>query len=172
VRLNEAFGDGVNWDLMPEFAVNSFTLESDNPVFGLNALGGAVSLGMKDGFDFHGTSAQVSGGSYGNIGGNAQYGAQWGDVGLYAGVSELHDDGFRYESPTQIQQAYADLGYEDGRASVHLSLGGALNTIDAVGPTPVQMLAQDPKSVFTFPQAIKNEMELGQLRGSYAFGGD
>ena len=172
VRLNETLGDGVNWDLVPEFAVNSFTLESNNPVFGLNALGGAVSLGMKDGFNFQGAQAQVSGGSYGNIGGNAQYGAQWGDVGLYAGVSELHDDSFRDESPTQIQQAYADLGYEDGRATLHLSLGGALNTIDAVGPTPVEMLAQDPKSVFTFPQAIKNEMEMAQLRGTYALSGE
>lgn len=172
VRLNEAFGDGVNWDLVPEFAVNSFTLESNNPVFGLNALGGAVSLGMKDGFNFQGGEAQVSGGSYGNIGGNAQYGTQWGDVGLYAGISELHDDGFRDQSPTQLQQAYADLGYEDGRANVHLSLGGALNTIDAVGPTPVQMLAQDPRSVFTYPQAIKNEMELAQLHGSYILSDD
>ena len=40
VRLNESFGDNVNWDLIPEFAVNRFTLQSNNPVFGLNALGG------------------------------------------------------------------------------------------------------------------------------------
>ncbi len=173
VRLNEAFGDGVNWDLVPEFAVNSLTLESGNPVFGLNALGGAVSLDMKDGFSFQGAQAQVSGGSYGNIGSNAQYGAQWGNVGLYAGVSEMHDDGFRDQSPTQLQQAYADLGYEDAAPrNVHLSLGGALNTIDAVGPTPVQLLAQDPRSVFTYPQAISNEMELAQLPGSYILSDD
>jgi iron complex outermembrane receptor protein len=172
VRLNEAFGDGVNWDLVPEFAVNRVTVESDNPVFGLNALGGAVSLDMKDGLNFQGGEAQISGGSYGNISGNAQYGAQWGNTALYAGVAELHDDGFRDESPTQLQQSYADLGYEDGKASLHLSLGAALNDIHAVGPTPVQMLAQDPKSVFTFPQAIQNEMELAQLRGSYTLDSD
>ncbi|HEY1838271.1 MAG TPA: TonB-dependent receptor [Rhizomicrobium sp.] len=172
VRLNEAFGDGVNWDLVPEFAVNRLTLESGNPVFGLNALGGAVSLDMKDGFDFQGREAQISGGSYGNIGGNAQYGAQWGDVGLYAGASALHDDGFRDQSPTQLEQGYADLGYEAGRATIHLSVGAALNDIHAVGPTPVQMLAVDPKSVFTYPQAIQNEMELAQLHGTYALGGD
>jgi iron complex outermembrane receptor protein len=172
VRLNESFGDGVNWDLVPEFAVNQLTLESGNPVFGLNALGGAVSLDMKDGFSFQGEQAQVSGGSYGNIGGNGQYGAQWGNVGLYAGVSEMHDDGFRDQSPTQLQQAYVDLGYEDGKASIHLSLGAALNNIHAVGPTPVQMLAQDPRSVFTYPQAIGNEMELAQLHGSYDLDSD
>lgn len=172
VRLNEAFGDGVNWDLVPEFAVNRLTLESGNPVFGLNALGGAVSLEMKDGFDFQGMQTQVSGGSYGNIGGNAQYGAQWGNIGLYAGVSGQHDDGFREESPAQLEQGYADLGYEDGKATIHLSLGAALNDIHAVGPTPVQMLAMDPRSVFTYPQAISNEMELAQLHGTYALSGD
>jgi iron complex outermembrane receptor protein len=172
VRLNEAFGDGVNWDLVPEFAVNRLTLESGNPAFGLNALGGAVSLDMKDGFNFQGAQAQLSGGSYGNISGNAQYGAQWGNVGLYAGVAGLHDDGFRDVSPTQLEQGYADLGYEDGKASLHLSLGAALNTIDAVGPTPVQLLARDPRAVFTYPQGIGNEMELAQLRGTYALDSD
>ena len=39
VRINEAFGDTVNWDLVPQFAVNRLTLQSNNPVFGLNALG-------------------------------------------------------------------------------------------------------------------------------------
>jgi iron complex outermembrane recepter protein len=170
VRLNEAFGDSVNWDLVPEFAVNRLTVESDNPVFGLNALGGAVSLQMKDGFQVHGTQAELSGGSFGNISGNAQYGAQWGRIGLYAGIGALHDDGFRNQSPTALRQGYADIGYEDAKASVHLSLGGALNDIDAVGPTPVQLLAQDRRAVFTYPQAMRNEMELAQLHGSYALG--
>src|ERR1700753_3451697 len=40
VRLNESFGDNVNWDLIPEFAVDRFTLQSNNPVFGLNTMGG------------------------------------------------------------------------------------------------------------------------------------
>jgi iron complex outermembrane recepter protein len=54
VRINEAFGDTVNWDLIPQFAVNRLTLQSNNPVFGLNALDGAVTLEMKNGFNFHG----------------------------------------------------------------------------------------------------------------------
>ena len=61
VRINEAFGDIVNWELIPQFAVNRMTIQSNNPVFGLNALGGAVTLEMKNGFNFHGTDVQASG---------------------------------------------------------------------------------------------------------------
>src|SRR6185437_78584 len=42
VRVNEGFGDTVNWDLIPDFAIDRFDLVSSNPVYGLNALGGAA----------------------------------------------------------------------------------------------------------------------------------
>jgi iron complex outermembrane recepter protein len=95
VRLNEALGDNVNWDLIPEFAVNRFTLQSNNPVFGLNALGGAVTLEMKNGLDFQGTTAQLSGGSFGNVTGDAEYGSRFGNFGVYLGLGLSQDNGFR-----------------------------------------------------------------------------
>jgi iron complex outermembrane receptor protein len=33
-RFNDAFGDTVNWDLIPPSAIQSATLEAANPVFG------------------------------------------------------------------------------------------------------------------------------------------
>jgi outer membrane receptor protein involved in Fe transport len=168
VRLNEAFGDNVNWDLVPVFALQTFTVQSNNPVFGLNTMGGAVTLAMKDGLSFQGLDAELSGGSFGNINGNAKYGARFGDFGLYVGIGGLHDDGFRYQSPTTLRQAYGDLAYQHGPLTLHLSVTAADNTIAAVGPTPVEMLAQDPKAVFTYPQSMHNQMQMVQLRGSYA----
>ena len=50
MRINEAFGDTVNWDLTPMTAVRTIDVISNNPAFGLNALGGARSIQMKDGF--------------------------------------------------------------------------------------------------------------------------
>ena len=50
VRLNEAFGDTVNWDAIPQNAIARMDVWTSNPVFGLNALGGAVSMVMKNGF--------------------------------------------------------------------------------------------------------------------------
>ena len=52
VRVNEAFGDTVNWDLIPTAAIRSVTVVTNNPAFGLNALGGAVNVLMKDGFNY------------------------------------------------------------------------------------------------------------------------
>jgi len=164
-RINEAFGDSVNWDLVPQFAVNRLTMQSNNPVFGLNALGGAVTLDMKNGFNSRGTDLQLSGGSYGNLTGYGEYGGRYGNIGVYGAIGGLEDDGFRYHSPTALHQAYADIGYEDERATLHLSVSGADNSLDAVGPTPIQMLQQDPKSVF--PQSMHNEAELVQLTGTY-----
>ncbi|HWE07071.1 MAG TPA: TonB-dependent receptor, partial [Rhizomicrobium sp.] len=167
VRLNESFGDNVNWDLVPEFAVDRLTVQSNNPVFGLNAIGGAVTLAMKNGLDFEGGDAELGGGSFGNLNGSAEYGARIGKLGIYLGIGGLEDDGFRHHSPTALRQAYGDLAWQNGRLTFHLSASGALDNIGAVGPTPVQLLAQDPRSVFTWPQSTENGMELVQLRGNW-----
>ncbi len=72
VRFNQSFGDTVNWDLIPDSAVERMTLEGSNAVFGLNALGGSLAVQMKNGFTHHGASAEVSGGSFGRIEGGAE----------------------------------------------------------------------------------------------------
>jgi outer membrane cobalamin receptor len=62
VRINEAFGSTVNWDLFPDIAINQVELVSSSPVYGLNALGGAISVTMKNGFTYKGADVEVSGG--------------------------------------------------------------------------------------------------------------
>src|SRR5262249_31176985 len=76
VRVNEAFGDTVNWDLIPTAAIRSVTVVANNPAFGLNALGGALNVQMKDGFNYQGTQLDVMGGSFGRIQGSGQWGQQ------------------------------------------------------------------------------------------------
>ena len=68
VRINEVFGDVVNWDLIPQKAINQLTLVPSNPVYGLNATGGAVAVEMKNGYTYHAIEGEVSGGSYGRAG--------------------------------------------------------------------------------------------------------
>jgi iron complex outermembrane receptor protein len=50
VRINEVFGDIVNWDFIPENAISRLTLVPSNPIYGLNAIGGALSFEMKNGY--------------------------------------------------------------------------------------------------------------------------
>jgi iron complex outermembrane recepter protein len=167
VRINEAFGDVVNWDLIPQFAVSRMTIQGNNPVFGLNALGGAVAIEMKNGFNFHGVDAQLSGGSYGNIDGFAEEGAQFGNFAFYGAIGGTHDDGFRYHSPNNLTQGYWDLGWKKDEWTAHISVSAADNVLGGVGPTPVQLLALNPANVFTYPQWIHNEAELVQLTSTY-----
>ncbi|HTY92832.1 MAG TPA: TonB-dependent receptor [Steroidobacteraceae bacterium] len=166
-RLNEALGDSVNWDLVPQFAVRRMTVESNNTVFGLNALGGAVTLQMKNGFNSPGADLELSGGRFGNVTGYGAYGVNDGTLGFFGAVGGVTDDGFREVSPTRLRQGFADFGYESGPVRLHLSVTAADNAIAAVGPTPVQMLAADPRSVFTFPQSMHNRMQMVQLTGQY-----
>src|SRR5215469_8349528 len=102
VRLNEAFGDTVNWDAIPQTAIARMDVWSSNPVFGLNALGGSVNLVMKNGFTWQGTALSAQGGTYGHGMGTAQYGFADGDLGFYAAAEAVTDSGWRLHSPSDI----------------------------------------------------------------------
>ena len=66
VRVNEAFGDVVNWELIPRNAIAGLTLHpGSDPVFGLNTLGGAIAVDLKRGDRDPGTEAGLGVGSHG-----------------------------------------------------------------------------------------------------------
>jgi iron complex outermembrane receptor protein len=167
VRLNEVFGDAVNWDLVPDFAINRVNLVSGNPVFGLNALGGALALEMKNGFTFAGGEAEASGGSFGRREGNLQYGARSGNIAAYLGTRQLYEEGWRLHSPSSLHQLYGDLGARGEEFETHLAFTGASNLINAIGPTPVELLQRNRAAVFTTPQATRNDLAMLQLTGSW-----
>ena len=100
VRINEVFGDIVNWDFIPENAISRMTLVPSNPVYGLNAIGGALSFEMKNGFTYHGVEGEVSGGSYGRIGTSMQAGGQVGNLSGYIAADAIDDAGWRDNSPS------------------------------------------------------------------------
>ena len=85
VRINEVFGDIVNWDFIPQNAINQLTLYPSNPVFGLNATGGALAFQMKNGYTYHGVEGEVSGGSYGRALASVQAGGEVEPVRLLHG---------------------------------------------------------------------------------------
>ena len=66
VRVNEPFGDAVNWDLIPVNAIAGINLiPGSNPVFGLNTLGGSLSVVTKSGRTHQGGVIEMSSGSWG-----------------------------------------------------------------------------------------------------------
>ena len=167
VRLNEGFGDTVNWDLIPEVAVGRIDLVTGDPAFGLNALGGAISLSMKTGASAPGGSASVQGGAFGRVFGSLEYGAQTGPWSTYVALDGGHEDGWRRQSPSDLARAYADLGWAEGRTELHLVIAGGGTDLGVVGATPVDLLAQDRRAVYTFPQTTRDRNGLIALKGSF-----
>jgi iron complex outermembrane receptor protein len=165
IRVNEAFGDTVNWDFISPQAIYRADLFTNNPVFGLNALGGAVSLQMKNGFLWQGFYPQVMGGSYGRVSGQFEYGKQIDDYSLYVTGDATHDGGWRYFSPSSVFRLYGDLGYRTPGNELHLVASGASNSLGIIGATPVLLLDSDYRSVYTSPQTSLNKV------GSLAFTG-
>jgi iron complex outermembrane recepter protein len=166
VRFNSPFGDTVNFDLIPASAIDTMNLVGANPVFGLNALGGALSVQMKNGFTFHGVESSVSGGSFGSYGGDFQYGKQSGNTALYIDFSGQSEEGWRDFQFSRLKQLYADLGWRSDIAEVHLNIDLAQNTLQTVGTTPVQWLEIDPAHQFTGPSPTNNAYALISLNAN------
>jgi outer membrane receptor protein involved in Fe transport len=166
IRFNQPFGDTVNWDLIPDVAISKLNVEGSNPVFGLNALGGSINVALKDGFSYHGGEADISGGSFGQIQGDIQYGQQSGDQAFYAAGSVIHQDGWRDLQSTDIQNFYGDWGIKHDGAEIHLDLTAANSVINGPGTSPIQLLAADPSAQFTAPNAMANRYIQAGLRSN------
>lgn len=167
VRINEAFGDTVNWDLIPANAIRSVDLLGSSPLFGLNAIGGALALRMKTGFDSPGARIDISGGSWGRAAVGLEYGRQVGNAAAYLAVEGLNDDGWRFASPSRLRRLYGDVGLRGERATLNLSVGAGSNALGGNGPAPVQLLSADRRSIFTYPDRTYNRMVTLQARGTY-----
>lgn len=167
-RINEIFGDTANWDFIPEMAISRMTLVPSNPVYGLNASGGAISIEMKNGFNYQGVQGDVFGGSYGRIVASAQAGAQKGNLSGYITADAVNDAGWRdFSSSSQLRRIYLDLGLRSERTELHLSFTGADNRLGSVTATPVEMINQRWSSVYTWPQTTHNQLAFLQASANY-----
>jgi iron complex outermembrane recepter protein len=168
VRINEAFGDTVDWDLFPDIAISRVDIVSSNPLFGLNALGGALSVTMKNGFTFQGADAGLSGGSFNQRQGSAEYGMNSGAFGFYGAARILDQDGWRLFAHDSIRQYYMDLSYHEGRTTLDLSYARADNQLFGQGAAPIQSLELNRTNVFTGPQNNVNTLNFVTLNAAFA----
>ncbi len=110
IRINEPFGDIVNWDMIPEFSLDNISIiPGSNPMYGLNTLGGALSLTTKSGVSHPGKVVRVSLGSFSrkkvdfSVGGKLSEGAG-GDYFLSA--SHFDESGWRDYSDGKISNFF------------------------------------------------------------------
>jgi outer membrane receptor protein involved in Fe transport len=169
VRVNEPFGDTVNWALIPDSAIDTvYLMPGSNPLFGLNALGGAIAIGTKDGFSSPGTSAEIYGGSFGRWGLSAETGGSKDErFSYYFTGSYLEEDGWREFSPTEALQLFGNLGWQTEATSIDLSVTLADTDLIGNGAAPVDLLEMDRRAIFTRPDRTENELTLLNLTAEH-----
>lgn len=161
VRMNEAFGDTVSWDALPSTAVASLNLiPGSNPLFGLNALGGALSIQTKDGFAAAGRRASLRAGSFGRYDVEAESGGHRGGFGYYLAGSLTTEDGWRDYSPSTVRRLFGDAAWRGAASQVNVSFTGASNDLTGNGPAPEALLLEDRDAVFTYPDRTDNDVAM------------
>jgi iron complex outermembrane receptor protein len=168
-RINEAFGDTVNWDLLPDIAIDRIDTLAATSVFGLNALGGAMTVTTKNGFTYQGFDATVSGGSFNQREAQAEYGFNDGPWGAYVAVNTLKEGGWRHFAQDRIRQYFFDLSLHTDVLTSDLSYSRGNNRLFGQGAAPVQSLALSTENVFTGPQNNIDNLDMMTLDTAYAF---
>ena len=113
VRQNQPFGDVVSWDLIPKNAISEMALmPGSDPLFGLNTLGGALSVQTKDGVSNPGlertrdyTAAAGEKRLQAEYGGGKATGFNW-----FLAGNGFHESGWRFDSPSDVRQGFAPAG--------------------------------------------------------------
>lgn len=171
VRINEPLGDTVNWDLLPETAVHGIHLIGGaNPLFGLNTLGGALSVTMKNGFNSPGHHLDLGAGSFGRAIVSAETGGNRNGFAWYANAHYFDEDGWRDASPSEAGNFYGSLGWKDEVSSLNLNGQYGKSDLTGNGPVPVELLHTDRDAVFTAPDITENNMYMLSLDGSHRVG--
>ena len=166
VRLNEPFGDTVHWDLLPTNAIATVSMiPGSNPLFGLNALGGAVSIETKSGFSHPGHTARVFGGSFGRRWAEAESGGHTDRLSYFVTGRLLAEDGWRDFSTSRIRQLFGTVEWRGTASSVTASATAAGNRMIGNGPAPVQLLEEDRAAIFTHPDQTETRLCMVTVRG-------
>jgi iron complex outermembrane recepter protein len=168
VRVNESFGEVVNWDLIPMNAIASLNLiPGSNPMFGLNTIGGALTISTKDGFTDHFLRAQYLTGSWGRDQVQFSNGMHTDRFALFTAYTHFDENGWRANSPSNVRQLF-------NKASIRLDSGEinltALNVDTALignGLLPTEMADFDRKQVFSSPDEAKNGLDHYSINGSW-----
>jgi outer membrane receptor protein involved in Fe transport len=163
VRVNESFGDTVNWDLVPQSAISTVTLLSgSNPIFGLNTLGGALSMRTKSGHDDPGTEIEVIGGSFGRRSLEATTGGELGNFDYFLTGTYFDETGWREFSPTRVYQAFGKVGWQNEQTDIDLSYTYADTSLYGNGAVPQSMLDYLREASYT-PDYTQNQLNFVNL---------
>jgi outer membrane receptor protein involved in Fe transport len=159
VRVNEVFGDTVNWDLIPRGAIGRLVvMPGTNPVFGLNTLGGAISVTTRDGFDEEpGGEAALTLGAWGrrtlSLEG-ARHDAHW---ALFVSGETSRERGWALHDPSRVDQGFAKGGWRDGPDAASLALTLVDSHLEGSQTLPRSWL-DTPRESYSWPDTQRNRL--------------
>jgi len=166
VRINEAFGDVVNWDLIPPSAISSVQLIPGSvSAFGLNTLGGALAIYTKSGAQYPGASVEISGGSFRRKDALFEYGGKSDRLDYYATRHFEDDAGWAEHNPSRVKQFFGKIGYQDDITDFDVSTTLADNTLQGTQTLPLSLLS-NPKQAYTYPDINQNRLTFVTAKGS------
>jgi len=166
IRVNEPFGDVVNWDMLPMNALKSLDMfPGSNPIFGLGTLGGALAMRTKSGFDGKSLDGEVLAGSFGRKQLQVSAGDTNGVIAGFASGNFFLEDGWRDDSPSKVNQVFGKAEWRNEKVQLGISMLYAGNKLTGNGLLPTQMVDQNPKQVYTSPDESKNDLLQFQLSG-------
>ncbi len=158
VRQNQPFGDVVSWDLIPKNAISEITLiPGSDPLFGLNTLGGALSVQTKDGITSPGFGGSLTYGSSGRKAVQAEYGGgKATGFNWFLAANAFHESGWRYDSPSDVRQGFARLGWRTDKTDIAVTMSYAYNTLLGNGLQDYRLLDRNYSSGYTVADSIAN----------------
>lgn len=168
VRVNEAFGDVVNWDLLPMNAIASMDLlPGSSPLFGLNTLGGALAIRTKNGFTDQHARGDITTGAWGRQQVQLSNGINNGVLGLFTAYNHFEEDGWRQNSPSNLRQLYNNVTLRLPMGEINLSALNVETGLTGNGLVPFEMAQNNRKWVFTSPDESSNQLDHYNLNARW-----
>ena len=167
VRVNEDFGDVVNWNLIPGIAIANLSLvPAANPAFGLGSLGGAIAVNTKSGFQFPGTRLRAYGGSFGRRAAELETGGHVDRVDYFASSNLVRESGWAEHNPSRVAQLFGKTGYEDDKTDLDLSYTFADTRLEGAQTLPLSFL-NTPGESYTYPDTQSDQLHFVNFKVSH-----
>lgn len=159
IRVNEPFGQVVNWDLIPLNAIDGLALvPGATPLFGLNTIAGALSITTKSGFSHPGIDATLGGGSWGRFQQQATLGMNDDNLAAFLAFNRVREDGWRVNSPSDIRQLFGRGDYNGRWFGVTFAASIGDNRLTGNGTVPFADYEDDPRQIVAAPDTTDTSL--------------
>ena len=170
VRVNEIFGDTVNWDLLPASTTERMVLLGGaHPALGLNAVGGTLAVQTKTGFSHPGGNVAVTLGDFDTTDVRVTAGQHGQSHGWMLGAETMEESGWRDHSDSSVDSLYTAYSWRGGNSQLDVFGQLADTDLRGNGAVPVALLAASRSAVFTHPDRTQNRLKSLSTSFQHAF---